>query len=141
MVMATGTNYTSDGLPTQVVDLLDSVGVDNPDEAEALATQPPAAWPVGTGGFTASMDSLRDCIRSLTQSPDVQALVVDHSTYQGNDAGVVVAPAVYRRDPATPSPTASVDTDMGRLDVWVVNSDCSTVDRKVLQYLLDQWRG
>lgn len=141
MVMATGTNYLPEALPTQVVDLLDSVGVDNPDQAAALPVQTPEAWPVGTGGFTASMSSLRDCIKSLTQSPDVQALIVDHSTYQGNDAGVVVAPAVYRRDPGTPSPTASVDTDMGRLDVWVVNPDCSTVDRKVLQYLLDQWRG
>jgi hypothetical protein len=141
MVMASGTNYTSAALQTQVIDLLDQVGADNPDMAAALPEQAPAAWPVGTGGFTASMSSLRDCITSLTQSPEVQALVVDHSTYQGADAGVVVAPALFRSDAATPSPTATIDTNMGRLDVWVVNPDCSTVDRKVLQYLLDQWRG
>lgn len=140
MVMATGTNYVPENLQAQVIDLLDTVGADTPAEAAALPVEPPDAWPVGTGGFTTSMATLRDCITALTQSAKMQALVVDHSTYSGADAGVVVAPAVYRRDPATPSPTASVDTDMGRLDVWVVNPDCSTVDRKVLQYLLDQWR-
>lgn len=141
MVMATGTNYVPENLQAQVIDLLDTVGADTPEQAAALPVDPPEAWPVGTGGFTTSMATLRDCITALTQSAKMQALVVDHSTYSGADAGVVVAPAVYRRDPATPSPTASIDTDMGRLDVWVVNPDCSTVDRKVLQYLLDQWRG
>lgn len=140
MVLASGTDYTPAALGTQVTNLLDGVGIDTADEARAMPVDAALAS-VGTGGFTASMPALRDCVTALTESTQSQALVVDRATYQGNDAGVVVAPT-YDDATATsvsPAPTTTLTTDMGELDVWVVNPDCSVVDPRVLLHVLHHW--
>ena len=138
VVLASGTDYTPAGLGTQVTGLLDRVGVDDAEDARAMPieTSLPA---VGASGFTASMTALRECITALTESTQSQALVVDRATYQGSDAGVVVAPT-YDDPPSTsPAPTATLTTDMGELDVWVVNPDCSVVDPSVMLHVLHRW--
>jgi len=126
MVTATQTDYQTEQLPGQVRTLLSDVGVDSPKEASAMPTV--AALP-GGDGFTATWDRLRACINWLTHATDAQALVVDRGTFEGDAAGVVVAPAdADNPDPSTPAPTVTVDTDQGRVDVWVVTPQCTHVD-------------
>ena len=108
----------------------------HPDPAK---TVPLAAMPVGDG-FTASWQALRDCVTWLTQSPDAQALIVDRATYDGNAAGVIVAPATLPdADLSTPSPTVTVDTGQGVFDVWVVNPECKQKWNSLDDFPLYAW--
>jgi hypothetical protein len=122
MLMRSDTDYTPDQLQTQVVDVLKEVGVDSAQAAEDLAGTVPDEQAPDTG-FTSSAERLRDCITSLTDSESSTALVVDRSTFEGQDAGVVVAPE-YEAASSTPASPAS-RPDMSELMVWVVDPDCN----------------
>jgi hypothetical protein len=129
IVTATHTDYQAEQLPTQVRTLLSGVGVDSPKEASAMPVVPTLP---AEAGFTSTWQSLRDCITWLTHAPDAQALVVDRGTFEGDAAGVVVAPAEANNpDPSTPPPTASVATQQGMVDVWVVTPQCTHIDDAV----------
>jgi hypothetical protein len=134
IVRDTGTAYEHAQLPTQVAALLETVGVDQPSD---LAAVPLSTALPEDDGFTETWATLRDCITWLTKEEDSQAIVVDRGTYGGDAAGVVVAPA----DPSapasatSPAPTMSVDTQSGRLDVWVVTPDCQHAASSVEDYL------
>ena len=117
VVMASNVNYTRAGLTDQVTDLLDSVDVHSAQEAAAMPLEP-LALPVDDG-FTQTVETLRACLRWLASTPEeraqVQALVVDRATYEGSDAGVVVAPAADLDPATTPPPTATIESSMGTL--------------------------
>jgi hypothetical protein len=125
MVKDTGTDYQQEQLPQQVTALLDTVGVHS---AGDIAVMPSAtALPVGAG-FTESWASVRDCVNWLMAESDAQALIVDRGTFEGDAAGVVVAPAdPLDQKPSTPAPTLSLTTDAGLLHVWVVTPECQHV--------------
>jgi len=138
MVKTSQTNYVPGELRSQVVSLVKNAGFATPQEAMAK-TVPLAAMPVGDG-FTASWQALRDCVTWLTQSPDAQALIVDRATYDGNAAGVIVAPATLPdADLSTPSPTVTVDTGQGVFDVWVVNPECKQKWNSLDDFPLYAW--
>lgn len=133
MVMASNVNYTRAGLTDQVATLLDEVDVHTPEEASLMPVTP-VALPI-EGGFTQSWETLRACLTWLAKSAQAQALVVDRATYEGADAGVVVAPA-SQVDPATsPPPTTTVASPMGTLDVWVVRPECQQVQDGILEHV------
>jgi hypothetical protein len=124
MLVDSDTDYTAAGLRSQVRSVLSSFGVGDEQQAKQMMTADApveietAAVP--TTGFLSSEESLRDCITKLTQDAEATALMVDRSTYEGQDAGVVVAPETA---PATSVP------DVSELQVWVVDEDCDILVR------------
>jgi ketosteroid isomerase-like protein len=119
MLVDSDTDYTAAGLRSQVRQVLTAFGVGDEEQAkQVMAAETPVVVEgagVPTTGFLASEESLRDCITKLTQDAEATALMVDRSTYEGQDAGVVVAPE--------DAPVASTPT-MDELLVWVVDEDC-----------------
>jgi len=119
MLVDSDTDYTATGLRSQVRQVLTAFGVGDEAQAKKVMTEEPTvqvdAVGVPTTGFLATEESLRDCITKLTQDADATALMVDRSTYEGQEAGVVVAPE--------DAPIASAP-DMNELLVWVVDEDC-----------------
>jgi hypothetical protein len=112
-------NYTSAGLGAQVRSVLAKNGMGSADETESMMAAPAptaiAAPGVPASGFTADADILRDCITKLADAA-ATALMVDRSTFDGSDAGVVVAPEEGSAA-SSPSPT--------ELQVWVIDADCN----------------
>jgi hypothetical protein len=119
MLVDSDTDYTAAGLRSQVRDVLTSFGVDDEEQAkQVMAAKTPVVVEdagVPATGFLSSEESLRDCITKLTQDAEATALLVDRSTYEGQDAGVVVAPD---------EPPVASAPDMNELLVWVVDEDC-----------------
>jgi hypothetical protein len=119
MLVDSDTAYTATGLRAQVRQVLRSFGVSDDEQARKVLSEEAPAEVDGVGptstGFLASEESLRDCITKLTDDAEATALLVDRSTYEGQDAGVVVAP--------DDAPIASAP-DMNELLVWVVDEDC-----------------
>lgn len=112
------TDYTPTTLGDQVTDLLASMDM-APEAAMAAMKSAPAELPVPDpepSGILESPTSLRDCITELTDLATSTALLLDWSTYLGEDAGVIVTPEYSESQPTQP--------DMRELDVWVVDGDC-----------------
>lgn len=122
MLVDSDTDYTATGLRAQVRQVLRTFGVGDEKQAEkVMAADGPVevmADGVPATGFLSSEQSLRDCITKLTQDAEATALMVDRSTYEGQDAGVVVAPE--------DAPLATAP-DMKELLVWVVDEDCDII--------------
>ncbi len=146
IVVASGINYDSDAMSTQVADLLGTAGVvsapmpdlsdpsmADPDsmlmvnEVVSAAGSTPTGYPpmVGSAGFTADVDEMRNCVEllkaflSTKMAPEpvtsMPALVVDRASYQGADSGVVV----WLNDRGNGA---------SRLDVAVVRPTCTAAD-------------
>lgn len=124
MLVDSDTDYTAAGLRSQVRSVLSSFGVGDEQQAkQVMAADAPVELEtdgVPATGFLSSEESLRDCITKLTRDAEATALMVDRSTYEGQDAGVVVAPEAA---PATSVP------DVSELQVWVVDEDCDILVR------------
>ena len=72
-------------------------------------------------GFVATANSLRDCITKLTSETSSTALMVDMATFEGQEAGVVVAPEY----PLTPVEMSAAEQSLTTtLEVWVVDPEC-----------------
>lgn len=121
------TDYTPSALSTQVSEVLQAFDA-MPSPAEAASEPAPDEVPMPDApadGFLSSPESLRDCITKLTAEEDSTALIVDRSTFEGQDAGVVVAAdpvaeaaATEASDPETAALAAT------NLEVWVIDRDC-----------------
>ena len=121
MMMSTGTQYASTAMLDQVGSLLATAGItDASAVADMSAAEPPATVEtVGTEGFTATAETLADCLERLGMTAtETPALVIDRATYDGTDAAVIVAVKSVT-DPAAQPAT---------LDVVVVGSQCSDDD-------------
>lgn len=118
-LIGSDTDYTERGLRSQVSTVLDDLGLMPDADAPVAMEQAPETVVMAdmeTAGFLSSAERLRDCITRLTQADDSTALMVDMSTYEGQDAGVVVAPDY---------PAAVSEPDMTELEVWVVDPECT----------------
>jgi hypothetical protein len=138
MVLQSDTQYTQAGLTGQVRALLDRVGVHSAREAEQLQPQP-IAMPV-EDGFTTSWDRIRDCLSWLAKSPSVQAVVIDRGTFEGSEAGVIIVPADVVDPNVTPPPTATLESSLGTLDVWVVDPSCRQQVDSIMEHLPFTWQ-
>ncbi|MGI9196885.1 MAG: hypothetical protein ACR2KE_05425 [Candidatus Nanopelagicales bacterium] len=121
MMMSTGTQYASAQMPTQVSTLLSTAGISTADQVIDMATaEPPVdVSPVGTEGFTASEALLADCLARLGMSPDAMpTLIIDRATYDGQDAGVILA----MKESGSQGETPAV------LDVVVIGAQCTDDD-------------
>jgi len=117
MLVDSDMDYTATGLRTQVASVLKRFGAGTQEkgvEAAVPAAVDAAALP--STGFTSDEQSLRDCITKLTALADSTALMVDRSTFEGQDAGVVVTPEYGAGAAASAAP------DQWR--VFVVDPDC-----------------
>ena len=137
LVVDSNTKYTEAGLSGQVTALLNRLGVHSAQEAALMPPQP-TAMPV-EDGFTSSWAQLRDCLSWLAKSPRAQALVVDRGTFEGADAGVVVVPASELPASVSPPPTATIESSMGAMDVWVVDPSCRHQVDSIMDYLPYTW--
>jgi len=137
LVVDSNTQYTQAGLSGQVKALLDGLGVHSAKEAEQMPAQK-TAMPV-EDGFTSSWASLRDCLSWLVKSPRAQALVVDRGTFEGAAAGVVVVPASEVDPSVTPPPTATIESSVGSMNVWVVDPSCRHQVDSIKEFLPYTW--
>lgn len=138
MVLQSDTEYTQAGLTGQVRALLDRVGVHSARDAEQLPPQP-VAMPV-EDGFTTSWNRIRDCLSWLANSPTVQAVVIDRGTFEGSEAGVIIAPAAAVDRNVTPPPTATLESSLGTMDVWVVDPSCRHQVDSIMEHLPFTWQ-
>lgn len=124
-VTSTGTDYTPDSMDDAVMKLVDTVGASRTRLMSSVTQEPDPTE--GDSGFTATVEGLATCVRSLTQAADRQALVIDRATYQGVDVGIVVVPVGI----------AAIDHAMPftQIDIWVVPPDCGASTDAVL------WHG
>lgn len=119
-LVGSDTDYTASDLGTQVSNVLTRIGLPPEKAKQEMQVEAPqtVVMPeVAPIGFLSSAQALRDCITKLTKEAESTALMVDMSTYQGQEAGVVVAPD-YPDTAADPAP------DMSELEVWIVDPEC-----------------
>jgi hypothetical protein len=127
-LMDSRTDYTDTGLRSQVTSVLQRIGMTPQTTTAADLANPPTTVSlehVSPTGFVTSAQSLRDCITRIMKSEATTALLVDMSTYDGKDAGVVVAPDY----------SASSVPDMSQWDVYVVDPTCTHVEKVLLQVM------
>lgn len=119
MLVDSDTPYTRDGLRAQVASVMKRFGAGPGLKSEVAAAPAPMAVTAAelpATGFTADEQRLRDCVTKLTSLAESTAVIVDRSTYEGDDAGVVVAPEYRSSSAATPVPD--------HWQVFVVDPNC-----------------
>lgn len=117
-MLDTGTTYSSDAMPTQVTTLLASVGMaDSQSMARAMGGASVSPSPMAGTGLMASPEALHDCMLRLGLPETSQPLLVDHGTFEGQDAGMLVTVGSVLTD-GTP----------GDLHVVVVGMECAETD-------------
>jgi len=118
-VLNSDTDYTASDLRSQVSTVMDSEGLTPTVAPREMAAAPEEIAMSGgwSDGFMASARSLRDCVTKLTHEKASTALMVDRSTFEGIDAGVIVAPeyvsAGERSEPLWQT-----------MEIWVVDPNC-----------------
>lgn len=128
LVLASGTDYSPQAMTPQVTSLITTAGLVQGDDmasdvVEVHASAPRGLPPlVGSAGFTADVEALRDCVSRLHAAKGgdaaglaMPALLVDRASFNGVDAGVVVM--LHSSPGAKPY-----------LDVAVVGPDCTDDD-------------
>ena len=115
-------DYTPEGLAGQVTEVLEAMNMEPETALDAMKSAPvelvvPDPEPPL---LLQSSIALRACITKLTQLDTSTALVIDWSTFQGEEAGVIVIPEY--------SSTGQPVPDVTELDVWVVDHECVVRD-------------
>jgi hypothetical protein len=118
MLVDSNVDYTDDQLPQQVSTVMSTL--DDPSPKATAAPTELMASAIPAGGFTATAEALRNCITKLTQAAESTVMLVDRSTFEGQDAGIVVAPE------PPPSPLVRV---------WVVDPDCNIEKQLTIELL------
>ncbi|MFZ4484975.1 MAG: hypothetical protein ACOYO9_00160 [Candidatus Nanopelagicales bacterium] len=117
-VVASGIDYSAGTLPTDVRQVVDTIGASS---ARLMSdVQPDPSMTEGVEGFTSSLPLLKACLTWLTGSDKLQALFVDRASFEGSPAAVVVVPA---------SGAVSI---LQSLEVWIVTLDCTQDDSSIL---------
>jgi hypothetical protein len=89
-MVATGTDYTADGLQTQAVSLLASAGMQDSNAIAAAMTTDPDAAAMGGPGLMATPESLAECLARLGLPEGSVPLVVDTATVNGQMGSLIV---------------------------------------------------
>ncbi len=119
-MLDTGTTYSPEAIPAQVTTLLTTAGMaDSQSMARALggAEATPNPSPMSGVGMLASPEALHNCLLRLGIPESAKPLIVDHGSFEGLDAGLVVTVGSMRSD-GTP----------GDLHVVVVGTQCADAD-------------
>jgi hypothetical protein len=125
-LVASGTDYSTAALGEQVLGVLGTVGMGQPEQVVArasLRTVGSAPALVGADGMTADLQSLHDCVAAFAGGGDkAPALLVDRARFGGQDAAVIVLVENLRTDPLGAT-----------LRIVVVRPGCSDADRAAAQ--------
>lgn len=116
-MIATGTDYTAEALPTQVTALLSTAGMSDRAAVSAVLTASPPVTSMPGEGLASSMEALTDCLGRLGLPPESMPLMLDRATVDGREGSVIVT--VGAMDPAG-QPTS--------LHVVAVGQDCTDED-------------
>ena len=142
-VTSSGNDYSPSNLKSAVTQALQKVGVSSPIDYFKVPVQ----------GISMRSDSammkdektLRDCITAITKSETSQALLVDEATFMGKAAGIIIIPfAMFDGMDSMPANTDRMsmgesilarNSDLGILDIWVVEPNCGTVPFTVYSHV------
>ena len=117
-MLDTGMAYSADAIPTQVDTLLTSAGMsDSQAMARAMGGADVTSSPMTGAGMLASPEALHDCLLRLGLPESAKPLVVDHGSFDGRDAGLVITVGSVLTN-GTP----------GDLHVVVVGTQCTEGD-------------
>ncbi len=89
-MVATGTDYTADSLPAQVVTLLADAGMADEAAVATAITASPSANAMPGVGLAASPEALADCLTRLGLPVGSVPLVLDTATIDGRQGSVIV---------------------------------------------------
>lgn len=89
-MVATGTDYTPDALPAQVVTLLADAGMSDGIGVASAMTASPSPTVMPGVGLAASPESLADCMLRLGLPAGSVPLVLDTATIEGREGSVIV---------------------------------------------------
>jgi hypothetical protein len=89
-MVATGTDYTADALPAQVVTLLADAGMADGASVATAMTASPSPTSMPGVGLAASPEALADCLERLGLPAGSVPLVLDTATIDGREGSVIV---------------------------------------------------
>lgn len=122
-IVSTGTDYTSDALPAQVVTLLAGAGMsDSAGVAKAMTASPAPETMPGTG-LAESPEALADCLTRLGLPVDAVPLVLDTATIDGQAGSVIVTAG-----------ESGPDGSPASLHVVAVEQECDEADVLAAQH-------
>jgi hypothetical protein len=146
-VLASGTDYRAETLGDQVEALLAQLGITSQRALEQLPQQA-APLVAGETGFTASEEALTGCLVTLRgpiTAISHQAYLVDRARFAGQDIGLILLPAGTTTEPESPmapmmvpEPSATLGTNAGLVDIWIVTPACGPLGATAVHHVLHQ---
>ncbi len=97
-MVSTGTDYTMDALPAQVITLLTDAGMSDGSAVATAMTASPSPTAMPGVGLASSPEALADCMKRLGLAAGSVPLVLDTATIDGREGSVIVTAS--QLDPA-----------------------------------------
>ena len=116
-MVSTGTDYTFDAMPAQVVTLLAGAGMSDGAAVASAMTASASPMPTPGAGLAASPEALADCLTRLGLPAGSVPLLLDTATIDGREGSVIVTAGEFTPDGAPAS-----------LHVVAVGQDCTQDD-------------
>lgn len=91
-MISTGTDYTLDAMPAQVVTLLADAGMSDGAAVGSVMTASPSPTDMPGVGLASSPEALADCITRLGLPAGTVPLLLDTATIDGREGSVIVTP-------------------------------------------------
>lgn len=124
-VMELSDRLTSANVAQTVDEVLDSVGVKEPEDVLDMPTED---WQPGAAGMTSDPQVLRNCVTKVTKVPTSQALLVLRANVNGVDAGLIVVPEfmvdMTAMDGMDKESMRQMGRSMGLTTIYVVEPTC-----------------
>lgn len=124
-VMDLSEELTSSNVAQRIDEVLDSVGVDEPEDVLDMPTE---EWQPSSEGMTSDPQVLRNCITKVTKVDTSQALLVLRTNVNGLDAGVIVVPEfmvdMTAMDGMGKDDLRRMGRQMGVTTIYVVEPTC-----------------
>ena len=125
-VMELSEDLTSATVAQRVDEVLDSVGVVEPQDVLAMPTE---EW-TPSEGMTSDPQVLRECVTKVTKVPTSQALLVLRATVNGVEAGLIVVPEfmvdMTQMADMDEAKMSAMGADIGQTTIYVVEPTCGT---------------
>lgn len=124
-VMDLSEKLTSSNIAQKVDEVLDSVGVEVPED---ILDMPTEEWQPSNDGMTSDPQVLRNCVTKVTKVATSQALLVLRANVDGLDAGLVVVPEfmvdMTSMDGMGKDDLRRMGRQMGVTTIYVVEPTC-----------------
>lgn len=124
-VMSLSDKLTSSTIAQKVDEVLDSFGVQEPEDVLDMPTE---EWQPSADGMTSDAQVLRNCVTKVTKVPTSQALLVLRADVNGVDAGLIVVPQfmvdMTAMDGMGKDDLRRMGRQMGVTTIYVVEPTC-----------------